>query len=285
MPGKLVEWRGQSQRFGGLRGCRRALVNPPGDRIAAVAIAPVCLGFLTACRLTVGIPAGPLTGSYSRVRPEPPATDRARSLPDLGHRDDLSSSSRLCRPERRRQFRIPGSFLESRTGKLLASAEVQTPGSRLLVTVLAAENSRELNLLRRHRARRAIRVHFRVRIGGTPVSSPPAIAIAAGNHDFHPQNRLEDASPMPLSPTAQAPGCATGLPLYAPLSGNGSPVRSQDSSSALAALRPAVAAGFSKARPPEPVNSSACQRAESARSEAVRSDQRLGKKVVWSDCC
>ena len=124
VPGKLVEGRGQSQPFGcfGLR--RRAPVDAPCDGIAGVLMTPVCLGLLTARRLAVGIAAGSLPTSHSRIRPEPPATDGARSLPGLGHRDDLSSSSRL-RPPRGRwdQFRMPGSFLASRAGSVLESAE------------------------------------------------------------------------------------------------------------------------------------------------------------------
>jgi hypothetical protein len=44
-----------------------------------------------------------LPTSHSRIWPEPPATDGARSLPGLGHRDDLSSSSRLQPPRSRPQ--------------------------------------------------------------------------------------------------------------------------------------------------------------------------------------
>ncbi len=122
VPGKVVEWCRHSQRFRSLR-LRSALINPPRDAIAGIPITPVCLGPLTACRLAFRIPAGSLTGSHSRVGPEPPATDRARSLPGLGHRDDLSSSSRLQPPQDRRQFRMPGSFPESRGGSFLESAE------------------------------------------------------------------------------------------------------------------------------------------------------------------
>jgi len=92
LPGKLVERWGHAQRFRGF-GLRRALVDPPCDGIAGVAITPVRLGFLTSRRLAVGIAAGALSTPYSRVGPEPPATDSARSFPGLGHRDDLSSSS------------------------------------------------------------------------------------------------------------------------------------------------------------------------------------------------
>ena len=115
VPGKLVQGSGQSQRFR-IFPLRRALVNTPRDGITGVAIAPVCLGLLPSRRLTVGISTGPLPGSHARVRPEPPATDRARSLPGLGHRDDPSSSSRLLALGISGQFRMPGSFLESRGG-------------------------------------------------------------------------------------------------------------------------------------------------------------------------
>jgi hypothetical protein len=116
VPGKLLEWRGHSQRFRSFRLCR-ALVNPPRDGVTGVPTAPVCLGPLTAGRLAFRIPAGPLTGSHSRVWPEPPATDCARSLPGLGHRDDSSSSSRPAAATRTDgHIRMPGSFLESRGG-------------------------------------------------------------------------------------------------------------------------------------------------------------------------
>ena len=98
--GKLVEGRWQSQRFGWFGVRRRALVHSPCDGIAGVLITPVCLGLLTARRLTLRTFAGSLPASHSRIRPEPPATDGARSLPGLGHRDVLSSSSRVfARPQ------------------------------------------------------------------------------------------------------------------------------------------------------------------------------------------
>ena len=73
---------------------RRAPVNPPGDGIARVPAAPTCLRFLPAGSLTFRRVTGPLSDSYSRIRPEPPAADSAWSLPSLWHRDDSSSSSR-----------------------------------------------------------------------------------------------------------------------------------------------------------------------------------------------
>jgi hypothetical protein len=96
VPGKLVERRWHSQQLGGFGLRRGALIDSPCDGVAGVPITPVCLGLLTARRLAFRLPASALPASHSRVRPEPPATDRARSLPGLGHRDDLSSSSNDC---------------------------------------------------------------------------------------------------------------------------------------------------------------------------------------------
>ena len=73
---------------------RRAPVNSPGDGIAWVPVAPLRLRLLPASALTFRRVAGPLPVSCSQTRPEPPAADRAWSLPGLWHRDDLSLSSR-----------------------------------------------------------------------------------------------------------------------------------------------------------------------------------------------
>ena len=124
VPGKLVERCGHSQRLGGFGWRRGTLIDSPCDGIAGVPITPVCLGLLAARRLAFRVPAGTLPASHSRVRPEPPATDGARSLPGLGHRDP-SSSSRSGRLETGGQFRMPGSVLASRRGSVLESAEAQ----------------------------------------------------------------------------------------------------------------------------------------------------------------
>jgi hypothetical protein len=123
VPGKLVERRWHSQQLGGFGLRRGALIDSPCDGVAGVPITPVCLGLLTARRLAFRLPASALPASHSRVRPEPPATDGARSLPGLGHCDDLSSSSRSGRRETSGQFRMSGSVLASRGGSVLESAE------------------------------------------------------------------------------------------------------------------------------------------------------------------
>ena len=73
---------------------RRAPVNPPSNGIAYVPATPTRLRLLTPAGLTFRFGAGPLSDSYSRIRPEPPATDYAWSLAGLRHRDDSSLSSR-----------------------------------------------------------------------------------------------------------------------------------------------------------------------------------------------
>src|ERR1017187_10623028 len=62
-PGKLVQRRGQPQRFWRGWGLRRALVDPPGDGVAWVPAAPTGLGFLSARRLAFRLPAGMLAAS------------------------------------------------------------------------------------------------------------------------------------------------------------------------------------------------------------------------------
>src|ERR1035438_3246991 len=92
IPGKLVQWRWQSERFRGL-GLLRALVHPPGNRIAGVPVAPIRLGLLTTGGLTFRLATRALPASHSRIRVEPPAADSAWFLPGLWHRDDPSWSS------------------------------------------------------------------------------------------------------------------------------------------------------------------------------------------------
>src|SRR5271170_994733 len=86
VPGKLVQRGRQSQRLRCLCLCR-SLINPPGDSVAWIPAAPTRLRSLTADCLALRLAAGPLPGSHSRARPEPPAADGARSLPGLWHRD------------------------------------------------------------------------------------------------------------------------------------------------------------------------------------------------------
>ena len=75
-------------------GPRRALVQPPGNAIARVTVAPTRLRLLPAGGLTVRLAARALPASHSRIRLEPPAEDSAWFHPGLWHRDDPSWSSR-----------------------------------------------------------------------------------------------------------------------------------------------------------------------------------------------
>src|ERR1017187_6025748 len=60
IPGKLVQWRRQSQRLRRLGYLRRAPVNSPGDGIAWVPVTPPRLRLLPAGGLTFWLGAGPL---------------------------------------------------------------------------------------------------------------------------------------------------------------------------------------------------------------------------------
>ena len=137
VPGKLVEWRGQSQLFGrlGLRR-RRAPVDSPCDRIPGVLITPVCLGLLTPRLLAIGTSAGSLPVPHSRIRPEPPATDGARFLPDLGHSDVLSSSSRVQPPEERRvSSECLGHFWRAEVGHFRRAPKIALCSARCRLNV------------------------------------------------------------------------------------------------------------------------------------------------------
>src|ERR1035441_6859974 len=97
IPGKLVQWRRQSQRLRRLLCLRRAPVNSPGDGIAWVPVAPPRLRLLPATGLTFRRVAGPLPVSCSRTRPEPPAADPAWSLPGLWAGTSSASSRASAR--------------------------------------------------------------------------------------------------------------------------------------------------------------------------------------------
>jgi hypothetical protein len=89
VPGKSVQrgWHPQWSRqpFLGL-----ALLDAVRRRIIWIGGAPPRLSFPPPCGLAFGLVAGVLTVSDTRIRPEPPAADRARPLPGLGHRDSSS---------------------------------------------------------------------------------------------------------------------------------------------------------------------------------------------------
>ena len=111
VPGKSAQWSGQTQCLRRLRLCA-TLLDPIGGGVIGIGGAPLGLRLLPPRRLTLRLAAGVLTISYTSIGPEPPATDRARSLPGLGHCDSSSPPWSAAAV----QFKRPGSFLESRGG-------------------------------------------------------------------------------------------------------------------------------------------------------------------------
>ena len=122
IPGKLVQRRRHSQRFGRRIGCDRALLDPVSGGVLRVPDAPVRLRLTAPRCLTFWLAAGPLSRSDSRVRSKPPPANRARSLPGLWHGDPpWSPCPGQCSAGVR--IRTGGSLLASRRGSLFASAE------------------------------------------------------------------------------------------------------------------------------------------------------------------
>lgn len=95
VPGKLVQRNRHSQRFRRRVCLRRALLDPVGGGVVRVPVAPTRLGLPPARGLAFQLAAGMLPVSHSFIRPEPPAADRAGSLPGLWH-GDASSSPRFA---------------------------------------------------------------------------------------------------------------------------------------------------------------------------------------------
>jgi len=120
VPGKWPQRGGQPQRFR-RRLPRAALLDPVADGVVRVPGTPAGLGLLPPRRLALRLAARVLTASDTGIGPEPPAADRAGSLPGLRHGD----SSSPCCSQRPTSFSysLPGSFLVSRGGSILASAE------------------------------------------------------------------------------------------------------------------------------------------------------------------
>jgi hypothetical protein len=95
IPGKLVQRHRHPQRLRRLL-LRRALLDPVGRGVFPIPPPPTRLCLTTARALAFRLATGMLPLSYSRVRPEPPATNCAWSFPRLGH-GDASSSPRAGR--------------------------------------------------------------------------------------------------------------------------------------------------------------------------------------------
>ena len=84
IPGKLVQRRGDSQRFRLRRRLWRvALIDAISGSVAGVAVTPTGLCFLAACRLAFRRGAGSLAIAYSLVRQKPLPADPAGFLSGL----------------------------------------------------------------------------------------------------------------------------------------------------------------------------------------------------------
>ena len=118
IPGKLVQRGRHPQRLRRFL-LRRALLDPVGRSVFRIPPPPTRLCLTTARALAFRLAAGMLPLSYSRVRPEPPPTDCAWSLPRLGH-GDASSSPRAGRGQGLRSDCL-GHFWRAQAGLMLSS--------------------------------------------------------------------------------------------------------------------------------------------------------------------
>lgn len=89
IPGKPVQWRGSTNRFGVL--VLVALLDAIGGGIAGIASAPTGLCFLAPGFLALRLAAGVLAVADSLIRLEPPAADPAWPFPGIGHAGPSSS--------------------------------------------------------------------------------------------------------------------------------------------------------------------------------------------------
>ena len=122
IPGKSVQWGGNTQWLRRPLLCA-ALLETITGAVIRVLRPPSRLGRLPSRRLALRLTARVLTHSDPRIGTEPAMADGAGSLPGSGgHRD--SSSPRPLLLRWKTQITPGGSFLESRGGKLFASAEV-----------------------------------------------------------------------------------------------------------------------------------------------------------------
>jgi hypothetical protein len=124
VPGKFTQRHRQTQRFRRLLP-RTALLNPVARGVVRVPRPPARLRLSPPRRLARRLAARVLPVSNTRVGPEPPAADRAGSLPSVSH-GDLSNHHAIRRVQWMFRWRKRGSLLVSKGGEVLASAEVYT---------------------------------------------------------------------------------------------------------------------------------------------------------------
>jgi hypothetical protein len=101
VPGRQPQW--FWRRF-----LRVALLDAVAGRILRVVRAPVGLRLFPPRRLTLRLAARVLTVAYTRIGPEPPTTDRTRSLPGRGHGSFIIATPLAFAPSEV-QFMLPGS--------------------------------------------------------------------------------------------------------------------------------------------------------------------------------
>ena len=135
VPGKLVQWSGQPQRFGRRSGLCLALLDAVASAVVWIQTAPTGLCLAPTRGLTFWLAAGSLPGSHSWVWQEPPAADRARFPPGFWH----GASSSPC--DARTQLWIAWVILGKRTwGTLRArrsKLDVKRKTRRALSTLAA----------------------------------------------------------------------------------------------------------------------------------------------------
>jgi hypothetical protein len=112
IPWQLIQRRRQAQRFPRPIGLADALLDAVCSRVLWVPSAPIGLCFSPSLVLAVRLATRPLPLTYTRVRPEPSTTNRARSLPGLWHGDPSWSPRR---PRARSECR--GRFWRAQVGQ------------------------------------------------------------------------------------------------------------------------------------------------------------------------
>ena len=110
VPGEFLQWGLDGEGVGVGIGGGVALIDAVGGGVAGVSPPPVCLCFLAADGLALGLAAGALAVADSWVRIEPPQTIPAGALPQSGH---PLLSARLS----------GGQLFVGRGGQVFASAE------------------------------------------------------------------------------------------------------------------------------------------------------------------
>jgi hypothetical protein len=103
VPGKLVQWRTDLQRFR-LSIALLTILYPARIKVVGMIRPPDLLLLPSPGVLTIGVSASTLTSPDSGIRTEPTAANRTRSLSGLGHGDSSSTTPSI---EGGIQFSLP----------------------------------------------------------------------------------------------------------------------------------------------------------------------------------